>query len=419
MADLKFSSTSRGFRLIEFADRYGAECSIQKSSLATEDAIWFGTASAEPKIMAAQASAHGIDPGDGTGWVPFPIPREVSLNTRMHLTRGQVEELLPIFQHFVQYGELPGEVAARSAVPAQAGAAEVDCSALLEAAMKDAYDHIGKCMHDGRVPEKAETDKRIVKYIVDRAAAQPQAQGEHSAGVGDARTDISRRLRATLANCGPTALPEAFREVMQTAADECDRFYNGMMAWKSTAQDKDRIIIELRAATSAPAAPTLGEGEAEAVMISGDELAALHRFYECAEDGEGYDVHADIMQRLAALGLLHTPKARRTYYETTTFGVAVMAMSRTIKGPLTVLLANAATAQGDGEHSGRVDDTQRLDFITGTSWSVYWMQSGGKPKRYRMRDDGESWGQWHSTPRAAIDAAMPVAAAHKAQQEQP
>jgi hypothetical protein len=30
------------------------------------------------------------------------------------------------------------------------------------------------------------------------------------------------------------------------AADECDRFYGGMMNWKANAQGKDRTIIELR-----------------------------------------------------------------------------------------------------------------------------------------------------------------------------
>ncbi|AJD92041.1 hypothetical protein JMA_27240 [Jeotgalibacillus malaysiensis] len=43
----------------------------------------------------------------GTGWVPYHIPEDVSLNTRMHLTREQVEEILPILQSFVETGDLP------------------------------------------------------------------------------------------------------------------------------------------------------------------------------------------------------------------------------------------------------------------------------------------------------------------------
>lgn len=34
--------TARGFAYGDFRDRYGQECSIQESSLATEPAIWLG-----------------------------------------------------------------------------------------------------------------------------------------------------------------------------------------------------------------------------------------------------------------------------------------------------------------------------------------------------------------------------------------
>lgn len=100
------SQTNRGFALVEFEDRYGAKCSIQASSLASEDAIWFGLDDAEPKIMASQAAAHGVVTTEDCGWVEYPIPDAVSLNTRMHLTREQVEALLPILQRFVETGEV-------------------------------------------------------------------------------------------------------------------------------------------------------------------------------------------------------------------------------------------------------------------------------------------------------------------------
>lgn len=68
---MHIKKTSRGFDLIEFVDHYGAACSLQKSSLATEDCIWLGT------------------------------------NTnRMHLTQEQVSQLLPELQSFVETGEL-------------------------------------------------------------------------------------------------------------------------------------------------------------------------------------------------------------------------------------------------------------------------------------------------------------------------
>lgn len=58
--------------------------------------------------------------------------------------------------------------------------------------------------------------------------------------------------------------------------------------------------------------------------------------------------------------------------------------------------------------AGDAADTARLDFITtfGVPWSVQWMKKGDKPVRFRMVDDGDPWGQWHPTARAAIDVAM-------------
>jgi hypothetical protein len=65
------SITSRGFTLITFTDLYGAECSLQKSSLATEDAVWLGVNDANPQIMASKTLQGG------TGWVPYDIGKIV------------------------------------------------------------------------------------------------------------------------------------------------------------------------------------------------------------------------------------------------------------------------------------------------------------------------------------------------------
>lgn len=100
------SNTARGFSTVEFVDRYGDACIIQKSSLATEDAIWFGIQDACPQIMASDALAAGVDTDETTGWVPYPMPKNVLLTTRMHLTREMVADLLPILQNFVATGEL-------------------------------------------------------------------------------------------------------------------------------------------------------------------------------------------------------------------------------------------------------------------------------------------------------------------------
>lgn len=104
---MKNTTTARGFSTIEFTDRYGDNCIIQESSLATEAAIWLGLEKANPQIMWADAKAAGVETQASCGWVPYPIPKEVLLSTRMHLTQEQVADLIPILNHFVKTGSLP------------------------------------------------------------------------------------------------------------------------------------------------------------------------------------------------------------------------------------------------------------------------------------------------------------------------
>jgi hypothetical protein len=102
----EITKTPRGFAIVQFNDIYDVECSIQKSSLATDDAIWIGVDDACPKIMASQAKRFGVDTNEECGYVSFPIPCEVLLTTRMHLNRDAVARLLPILQRFVETGNL-------------------------------------------------------------------------------------------------------------------------------------------------------------------------------------------------------------------------------------------------------------------------------------------------------------------------
>lgn len=97
---MKIERTERGFSIVNFKDRYDVECSLQKSSLATENCIWLGCNEANPQIMASRIMEGGV------GWVKYPIPDDVLINTRMHLTQDQVKELIPILQKFVNTGEL-------------------------------------------------------------------------------------------------------------------------------------------------------------------------------------------------------------------------------------------------------------------------------------------------------------------------
>ena len=94
--------TERGFSRMEFKDRNGVDCSLQQSSLAFEDCIWFGC---------NDIGLKRFTPG-GVGWEDVPLANEGPhgvahiANTRMHLNRDQVAALLPHLQRFVETGDL-------------------------------------------------------------------------------------------------------------------------------------------------------------------------------------------------------------------------------------------------------------------------------------------------------------------------
>lgn len=94
MSEKKLKKTERGFEYAEFTDYNGVSCSIQKSSLATEDAIWLGCNEADPQHLTS------------SGWEKLRFPKDTVFITRMHLTREQVAILLPLLQNFVDTGEL-------------------------------------------------------------------------------------------------------------------------------------------------------------------------------------------------------------------------------------------------------------------------------------------------------------------------
>lgn len=104
--EINRTATRRGFALLQFTDLYGHQCSLQKSSLADEEAIWLGPDNANPMVMHNEARALGIPTLATSGWIPYPVPDCVQMTTRMHLTREQVRELMPHLQHFVDTGEV-------------------------------------------------------------------------------------------------------------------------------------------------------------------------------------------------------------------------------------------------------------------------------------------------------------------------
>ena len=97
---MEIKKTSRGFGLLEFKDQHGTECSIQDSSLATDDCIWLGANDIGLKRFAA-----------GLGWSDVKLVNTMEdhyvANNRMHLTREQVVDLIPYLQYFVDNGQLP------------------------------------------------------------------------------------------------------------------------------------------------------------------------------------------------------------------------------------------------------------------------------------------------------------------------
>jgi hypothetical protein len=109
--------TERGFHLVEFHDEYGNTCSIQESSRAVcenEDGtvddplgwLWLGIDDPKPQIMKSKALALGLKlpPGEVSGWMPYPIPDDVSINTRMHLNEAQVRGLIDRLTRWLETG---------------------------------------------------------------------------------------------------------------------------------------------------------------------------------------------------------------------------------------------------------------------------------------------------------------------------
>lgn len=110
--DLEVKPNFRGFMIANFKDANAIGCSIQESSACphTEEdgcMIWLGVDDAAPMVLAQEAHLVGVKTHETTGWVPYPVPDNVLMRTRMHLTQKQVKELLPLLKHFAKTGGLP------------------------------------------------------------------------------------------------------------------------------------------------------------------------------------------------------------------------------------------------------------------------------------------------------------------------
>jgi len=80
---IKIKLTNRGFARGEFKDRYGAACSIQKSSLADEECIWLGC---------EHETIHEVT--------------KEPCGARMHLTRQMAADIVMHLQRFIETGDI-------------------------------------------------------------------------------------------------------------------------------------------------------------------------------------------------------------------------------------------------------------------------------------------------------------------------
>jgi hypothetical protein len=94
---MTIETNQRGFQFGKFIDRNGEECSIQLSSLATEEAIWLGID--KPKLCVFENDSHGK-------YLITEMPKNFDVSSRMHLTRNDVIELVSVLNNFLKYGTL-------------------------------------------------------------------------------------------------------------------------------------------------------------------------------------------------------------------------------------------------------------------------------------------------------------------------
>lgn len=110
------------------------------------------------------------------------------------------------------------------------------------------------------------------------------------------------------------ATDEALAEILAEANSE-----PGTSAWKYLSEsERSEWLRVARVARSALAAPQAPAAPAVDVWLQPDDMAALQRFHETAEDDESYDIGKEAVARLCAFGCLQSHSFGR--YSTTDFG---------------------------------------------------------------------------------------------------
>ena len=91
-AKFEREKTERGFGRYMFKDTYENQCSIQKSSIATEDRIWIGF--------------DDLNLYDKISGKPVKAPDNVSAFTRMHINREQAKAIVEVLNTFIETGDI-------------------------------------------------------------------------------------------------------------------------------------------------------------------------------------------------------------------------------------------------------------------------------------------------------------------------
>lgn len=105
----KVAKSPRGLQLVRFKDALNVTCLVQSVTLAYSEngiGLAIGAEKASPKVQARDARAMGLNTSQKTGLVKYPVPEEVTFDTRAVLTREQVLRLILHLNGWLVNGKL-------------------------------------------------------------------------------------------------------------------------------------------------------------------------------------------------------------------------------------------------------------------------------------------------------------------------
>jgi len=113
------STDSYGFPTVSFSDRDGSIGQIRMSSVIGNyadsidrpgtSALLLGIPQPNAVVRAKHAAAVGVETEKEEGWVEYPLPEEVLVDSYLHLDREQVCGLIARLQHWLDNGNFTQE----------------------------------------------------------------------------------------------------------------------------------------------------------------------------------------------------------------------------------------------------------------------------------------------------------------------